>query len=248
MRSAATAKRTEAAVAPAELDAHGTAKALTKTLADPDPNVRAAAAFALAGLRDPGSIVALAGIVAEWNTPELAQSRRAALHALMEFRNQEAAVELARVLAGRIHSTPLGLEEHSALLAVTYAEKAGCAAPRVVRALTALLAHKDQHVAERAASLLMLFPAESHGPLARSLRTAAAPEVRCRAALALGACRHGLAVEALVSCARRPGAQCSGWSRPLAGQHARPGHRGRARSRGQRPGRARPRSRPVGPA
>jgi HEAT repeat protein len=44
----------------------------------------------------------------------------------------------------------------------------------------------------------MLFPSESHGPLARTLRTAARADVRRRAARALGACRQGAAVAALV--------------------------------------------------
>jgi HEAT repeat protein len=203
MRSATTAKRTGRALALAQLDSPESVESLTEALADPDLHVRAAAGLALASLRDPASIAALAGIVAAWNDPALARSRRAALHTLVAFRAQEAAVALARALA-RVHSTPLDLQERSALLAVAYAEQAGLAAPRVVRALVALLAHEEQPIAERAASLLTLFPSESHAPLARALRTAAAPEVRRRAARALGACRQDAAVAALVSALEDP--------------------------------------------
>jgi HEAT repeat protein len=198
VQPAPTAKRAKGALALAEVDSPESIESLTEALSDPDLDVRAAAGLALASLRDPASITALAAIVAGWNHPELARARRAALHTLIAFRAQEAAVELARALA-TIHAAPLDLQERSALLAVAYAEGAGMAGPRVVRALVALLAHEEQPVAERATSLLMLFPAESHGPLARALRTAAAPEVRRRAAQALGACRHDRAVAALVT-------------------------------------------------
>jgi HEAT repeat protein len=87
---------------------------------------------------------------------------------------------------------------------VAYSEQSGVAAPRVVRTLVALLAHEEPAVAERAVSLLMLFPGESHGPLARMLRTAEAAEVRRRAAQALGACRQDTAVAALVSALEDP--------------------------------------------
>jgi HEAT repeat protein len=203
VRSARPAKRARGALAMAEVDSPESVESLTETLADPDLDVRAAAGLALASLRDPASIPALAAIVAGWDHPDLARARRAALHTLIAFRAQEAAVELARALATS-HSAPIDLHERSALLAVAYAEQAGVAAPRVVRALVTLLAHEEHHVAERATSLLMLFPAESHGPLARALRTAAAPDVRRRAAEALGACRQDRAVRALVTALEDP--------------------------------------------
>jgi HEAT repeat protein len=178
---------------------------LTNALGDPDLKVRAEAAVALADLGDAASITALAGVVAGWNDPSLAPSRRAALHALIAFRTEEAAVELARALA-MVASGRLELQERAAMLAVAYAEQAGVAAPRVVRALVALLAHEEQPVAERAASLLMLFPAESHGPLARTLRTATVPEARRRAAQALAVSRQRGAVAALVSALDDPAA------------------------------------------
>jgi HEAT repeat protein len=167
-------------------------------LADPDLEVRAAAAVALAGLRDPASTPALAEIVARWDHPGLAGSRRAALHTLIAFRTPEAAVALARALA-TAPAAPPDLQERSALLAVAYADPSGVAAARMVRALVALLGHEEDAVAERATSLLMLFPAESHAPLARALRTASAPEARRRAAQALGACRQDSAAAALVT-------------------------------------------------
>jgi HEAT repeat protein len=198
LRSATAAKRAEGALALAEHDSPESVEALTETLADPDVEVRAAAALALASLRDPDSVAALAGIVAGWGSPALARCRRAALHTLVAFRTEEAAVELARTLA-TVRAASLDLEERSALLAVAYAEPSGVAVPRVVRTLVALLAHEEEPVAERAASLLMLFPAESHAPLARALRTAGDPNVRRRAARALGACRRDAAVAALVA-------------------------------------------------
>lgn len=198
MPRASAAKRAEGALALAELDSTESVQSLTRALADPDLNVRAAAGLALASLRDPASIAALAGIVASWHDPGLARVRRAALHTLIAFRTQEAAVELAQALA-TVHATPLDLQERSALLAVAYAEQAGTAVPRVVRALVALLPHEEQQVAERAASLLTLFPSESHGPLARALRTATRADVRRRVAQALGACRQDAAVAALVT-------------------------------------------------
>jgi hypothetical protein len=197
-RSATSARRAGGAPAHAELDSPATVDALTTALADPDPEARVAAGLALAGLRDPASIPKLARIVASWADPALARCRRAALRTLVDFRTEEAAVELARALA-TADPAPLDLQERSALLAVAYAEPSGVAAPRVVRALVALLPHEDDAVAERAASLLMLFPSESNGPLARTLRTASAPDVRRKAAQALGACRQDTAVAALVA-------------------------------------------------
>jgi HEAT repeat protein len=177
--------------------------ALSGALADPDVDVRAAAALALASLRDPSSINTLARIVAGWSDPALACCRRAALRALVAFQSEQAAVELARTLA-TAGPTPLALQEHSALLAVAYADPAGQAAPRAVRALVALLGHDDDAVAERAVSLLMLFPSESHGPLGRALRTSPRPDVRRRAAQALGACRQEAALAALAAACEDP--------------------------------------------
>jgi HEAT repeat protein len=198
LRRATAARRAEGALALAELDAPESVEALTESLADPDLEVRAAAGLALASLRDPDSVAALAGVVAGWNDPALARCRRAALRTLVAFRSKKAAVELARALATARAAT-VELDERSALLAVAYAEPTGVAVPTVVRTLVSLLAHDERPVAERAAALLMLFPAESHGPLARALRSASEPEVRRRAAQALGACRRDSAVAALVA-------------------------------------------------
>ncbi|HEV2874500.1 MAG TPA: HEAT repeat domain-containing protein [Thermoleophilaceae bacterium] len=207
LRSGTDAKRAEAALTLAEDDSPATVSTLTGALGDPATEVRAAAGLALASMRDPASISALAEIVAGWADPDLARCRHAALRSLAAFRGQEAAVALARALATAQPDRPLGLQEHSALLAVAYAEPAGAAAPLVVRALVALLAHEEGPVAERAASLLTLFPSESQGPLARALRSATAPAVRRRAATALGACRQGAAVEALLAALEDPAAQ-----------------------------------------
>lgn len=192
-----------AALALAELDSPDAVSALTAALDNPDVDTREAAGLALAGLRDPASIAALAGIVATWREPSLERCRRAALHTLVAFRTEEAAVELARALA-RAAPAPLELAERSALLAVAHAETSGVAVPRVVRALVALLAHGDDAVAQRAALLLMLFPAESHGPLARALRTGSPPNARRLAARALCACRQDTAVAALVTALQDP--------------------------------------------
>jgi HEAT repeat protein len=203
MRSVPEAKRTERVPAPTDPSAPHGAKALTEALSAADLEVRAAAGLALADRRDPASVPTLAGIVADWDDPALAHSRRAALRTLISFRSQEAAVELARALA-RVPSSQLDLQGRSALLAVAYAEQTGVAVPRVVRALAALLVQDEQPVAERAAALLMLFPAESHRPLARVLRMAHAPAVRRRAAKALGACRQEAAVAVLVDALEDP--------------------------------------------
>jgi HEAT repeat protein len=207
LRSGTVAKRAEAALALAELDSPEAVSALTEALSDPDVRVRAAAGLALASLRDPASAAVLAEIVAGWDDPAVAHCRRAALRTLVAFRSQEAAVALAGALATVRPDRPLGLQERSALFAVTYAEPAGLAAPRVVQALVALLEHEEAPAAERAASLLALFPAESHGPLIRALRSAAAPDVRRRAAQALGACRQDAAVAALVAALDDPAPQ-----------------------------------------
>jgi HEAT repeat protein len=187
----------------AALDSPTAVDALTAALEDPDPRARESAALALAGLRDPASIPALVRIVARWDDSALARCRRAALHTLVAFRTAEAAVELARELA-RAGPEPLDLQHRAALLAVAYAEPSGVAAPRVVRALVRLLAHEDDAVGERAMALLMLFPSESSRPLARALRAGSEPDVRRRAAQALGACRQDTAVTALVSALRDP--------------------------------------------
>jgi HEAT repeat protein len=203
MRSPTTAQCAKGTLALAGVDSPESVESLTAALDDNNIDVRAAAGLALASLRDPASIAPLAAIVAGWDRPELVRARRAALRALIAFRAQEAAVELARSLA-TAHPAPLDLQERSALLAVAYSEQAGVAAPRVVRTLVALLAHEEPTVAERATSLLMLFPAESNGPLARALRTGENPEVRRRAAQALGACRQDAAVAALVGALEDP--------------------------------------------
>jgi HEAT repeat protein len=182
----------------AEIDSPDAAAGLTGELADPDAEVRAAAALGLAGVRDPASIPALARIVASWGDPALDRCRRAALQTLVAFRTEEAALELTHALA-TADPAPLDLHARSALLAVAYAEPSGVAAPRVVRALARMLAHEEEPVAERAAELLMLFPSESHGPLSRTLGTASRAVVRRRAARALGACRQDTAVAALVT-------------------------------------------------
>jgi HEAT repeat protein len=199
--------RADAALALAEFDTPETVGALTLALADPAWSVRSAAGTALAGLRDPASTRALARIVAAWTRPELATARRAALRALTAFRSQEAAVELARELTVVQPGRSLDLEERSALMAVVYAEPSGLSASRVVRALVALLERRDGGAADRAASLLELFPAESCAPLARRLRKAARPAARRRAAEALRACRQDAAVAALVEALRDPAAE-----------------------------------------
>jgi HEAT repeat protein len=181
--------------------------ALTEALSDPAVEVREAAGIALAGLRDPGSIGSLAELVAGWDAPQLGRSRGAAVRALAAFRGPEAAVALARALATVRPDRPLGLQERSALLAVAYAEPAGTAAPLVARALAALLAHEEDPVAERAASLMTLFPAESLGPCTRALRTARAAAVRRRAAMVLGACRQRAARAALTAALQDPAAE-----------------------------------------
>jgi HEAT repeat protein len=185
-------------------DASASVSALIETLSDPAMEVRASAGVALASLRDPASVAALAEIVAGWDAPELARARQAALRTLVAFRGQEAAVALARALTAVPEDRPLGLQHHSALLAVAYAEPAGTAAPLVVRALVGLLTHGENHVAERAVSLLALFPAESQGPSVRALRTATVVAVRRRAATVLGACRQGTAAAALVNALEDP--------------------------------------------
>jgi HEAT repeat protein len=115
-RPATAAKRAEGALALAEHDSSESVEELTGALADPDVEVRAAAALALASLRDPDSVAALAGIVAGWADPALARCRRAALHTLVAFRTQEAAVALVRVPAAA-GLAPVDLHERSALLA-----------------------------------------------------------------------------------------------------------------------------------
>jgi HEAT repeat protein len=220
LRSGTDSERAEAALTLAQQDSPVAASALTEALSDTAPEVRAAAGIALASLRDPASIAALAEIVAGWEDPELARCRRAALRTLTAFRGQEAAVALARALATVHPYRRVGLEEHSALLAVAYSEPAGAAAPLVVRALVPLLAHDEDPVAERAASLLTLFPAESHGPLARTLRMATAPAVRRRAARALGACRQSAAVSALLAALRDPAAEVRAAAARSLGQHS----------------------------
>jgi HEAT repeat protein len=200
-----SARRSQQAMALAEIDSPDAAGALTGKLADPDPELRAAAALALAGLHDPASAPALARIVASWDEPAFERCRRAALHALVAFRTEEAALELTRALA-MASQAPLDLHARSALLAVAYAEPRGVAAPRVVRALVRMLAHEEESVAERAAGLIRLFPSESHRPLARTLRTAPRADVRRRAVQALGACRQVTAVSALVTALEDPDA------------------------------------------
>ena len=78
-RSATSARRAGGAPALAELDSPAALDSLTTALADPDPEARAAAGLALASLRDPASIPALARIVASWADPALARCRHAAL-------------------------------------------------------------------------------------------------------------------------------------------------------------------------
>jgi HEAT repeat protein len=98
-RFATAAKRAEGTLSLAEFDSPESVEALTKSLLEPDLDARVAAGLALASLRDPASIPALAAIVARWDDLALARVRRAALHTLVAFRTQDAAEELARALA-----------------------------------------------------------------------------------------------------------------------------------------------------
>lgn len=205
LRSGRTpADRAAAALALAQLDSAEAVASLSHALGDPAAEVRANAALALASLRDPASIPALARIAAGWADPSLIRCRRAALGTLAAFKSEEAAVELARALIAARPGTPLSIEDRSILLAVAYAEPRGVAAPRVVRTLVALLGHEDASAGDRAAALLELFPIESLGLLVRTLRTAAAPGVRRRAAETLHVCRDDEAVSALVAALRDP--------------------------------------------
>jgi HEAT repeat protein len=198
------ADRARGALALAELDSPRATAALRDALGDASPEVREAAALALASLRDPASIPSLVAIVARWADPSLARARRAALRALVAFRSEGAALELARSLVEARPGAPVALEDRSALLAVVHAEPTGVAAARVVRDLLFLLGHPNPACGDRAAALLMLFPADTASPLARALRTSPAAGVRRRAARALRACRQDEAVAALVAALEDP--------------------------------------------
>jgi HEAT repeat protein len=202
-RAAATRRSASGALALAAVDSPAAVDALTAALEDPDPRARESAALALAGLRDPASIPALARIVAGWGEPAFARCRRAALHTLVAFRTEEAAVELSRALAHAVRE-PVDLHQRAALLAVAYAEPSGVAVPGVVRTLVRLLGHENAAVAERAVTLVMLFPSESSRALARALRTGCGADVRRHAAMALRACRQDTAVTALVTALADP--------------------------------------------
>jgi HEAT repeat protein len=199
--------RAAAAQALAQHDSAEAVAALSDALSDPAAEARAGAALALASLRDPASIPALARIAAGWRDPSFIRCRRAALGTLVAFRSERAAIELARALVHARPGGPLSVEDRSTLLSVVYAEPKGVAAPRVVRTLVELLGDEDAGAGDRAAALLGLFPRESAEPLARSLRTAAAPAARRRAAEALRACRHDDAVSALVPALEDPAAE-----------------------------------------
>jgi HEAT repeat protein len=190
--------RAAAALALAELDSAEAVAALTVALDDRAAEVRVNAALALASLRDPASIPALARIAAQWLEPELERCRQAALVTLSAFRSEAAAVAVARALVGGRRTTPLSVEDRSILLGVAYADPSGVAAARVVRTLVPLLAGDDDGNGERAAGLLELFPNESRALLVRTLRTDAGAKVRRRAAQALRVCRHDEAVSALL--------------------------------------------------
>jgi HEAT repeat protein len=191
--------RVAAALALAEIDSPESVAALSNALGDRSQEVRTVAALVLADLRDPTSTAALARVVATWTDQSLIVCRRAALRRLAAFRSEDAALELTQALVTCAPEAPLGLEERSALLAVVYAEPMGAAATRVVRALVALLWHDDDDRADRAALLLELFPSESCGPLARTLRSARPVGARRRAAQAVRVCRGDDAISALVA-------------------------------------------------
>jgi HEAT repeat protein len=197
VKHAGSTKRAEAMLVLAERDSSDSVRDLTLALDDPAPRVRASAALALASMRDPVATSALTAIVAGWRDPGFARCRRAALSTLAAFRSEEAAAELAGALATARPDEAPDLEDRSALLMVVYAEPTGVAAPRVVRSLVGLLAH--DYAADRAVSLLGLFPSESYAPLARVLRVSRIPSVRRRAARALSACRRDTVVSALIA-------------------------------------------------
>jgi hypothetical protein len=228
------------------LDSPAGVDAVTAAIDDPDLSARASAALALAGLRDPASIPALVRIVAGWDEPALARCRRAALHTLVAFRTEKAAVELARELACA-GPEPVDLHQRAALLAVAYAEPSGVAARRVVRALVRLLAHEDQAVAERAVSFLMLFPSESSRPLARALAAGCGPDVRRRAAQAMGACRQHTAVSALVTAVSDPAPSVRAAAVRSLGDIRDPATAVALHAAGGDGGRERPRGRTFGP-
>ena len=192
------AGRAAAALELAGVDSPDSVARLTEALADPAVEVRANAALALASLRDPEAIPALAAIAAGWVAPPFARCRQAALGALATFRSERAAIELAEALLVACPGKQLTLEHRSILLGVTYADPGGRAAARVVRTLMVALEGGRGLAGDRAATLLELFPAESEAPLVRTLRFASNPAARRRAAKTLRVCRHDDAVAALI--------------------------------------------------
>jgi HEAT repeat protein len=201
LRSSRSGKRRAgAARALATHDCRAAADALIEALGDPDPGVRSDAAVALASLRDPATIGPLAGVVADWTAPALAEGRRAALQTLLAFRSPEAAVTLARWIAAGAGA--VSRADEAALLAAVEADASGTAAPLAARALGELAGRANGAAGDRAAALLGLLPDHCAGVLLPLLRDGESPAARRRAVYGLASCSRTEVVDGLIAAVR----------------------------------------------
>jgi HEAT repeat protein len=202
LRSGRSSKRRVQEVrALARSDSPAAADALIEALGDSDPSVLSEVAVALASLRDPATIKPLAGIVARWTAPALAEGRRAALQSLLAFRSPVAAVTLAREIVASPHA--LSAADGEALLGALQADASGTAAPLVTRALGELAGGTDDATAERAVALLGLLP-DRAGVLLPMLRDRGSPAARRRAVISLASCSSTEVVDAIIAAVGDP--------------------------------------------
>jgi len=188
--------RRDAAEALGDHDDPLVVRGLVGRLSDENEAVRLAAIRALRWRPEDDVVLALAGGVGSWPSPEGDGSRAEALDALLEIRDPRTLELLVVSIVQRASDRPLGPSDASSLTAVL--EMNGDDAGRVAWRLVPPLGHERMEVQDRAETVLTWLGSPSVEPLIAALER---PDVRRRAAKVLGELRDSRAVEPLVEMA-----------------------------------------------
>jgi len=185
--------RRDAVEALAGRDDPAALEALIGRLSDEDESVRLAAIGAIRHRPDGQVIRALAGGVGSWPSPEGDGSRAEALDALLEIGHPRTLELLVVAMVRRAGGRPLDESDASSLRTVQAHH--GETVREVTWRLIAPLTDDRVEVEDRAETMLTWLEPHSLEPLVAALDR---PQVRCRAARALGTLRDNRAVGPLV--------------------------------------------------
>jgi HEAT repeat protein len=185
--------RRDAVVALADRDEPSVRQALIERLSDEDESVRLETIRALRKWPDEPVARAFAGGVGSWPSPEGDGSRDEALAALLDIGHPRTLELLVVAMVRGERGSPLHETDASSLRAVRAHH--GEDARDVTWSLVAALNDERVEVRDRAETVLIWLEPDSVEPLVAALDR---PEVRCRAARALGDLRDSRAVGPLV--------------------------------------------------